>query len=122
MRLPSAYCATSSGMAMTMRRVRIQPDWPSRLRTRLHSSWGTAGLPSLSLSVSGGGSSSSALGDFDSSTQLGGGGGGLGIGGGGYLGGLPGSFLDVFAFFGGGGSSGLRGISARGVSTCSRTS
>src|ERR1035438_3277196 len=38
MRLPSAYCATSSGIAMETRRVSTQPDWPPEARMRLQPS------------------------------------------------------------------------------------
>ena len=77
------------------------------------------GFSSFSSSSSGAGSSvpRSVL---ESSSQSAGGPGGLGTAKGGYLLSLGG--FAVLAFFGGGGSSGLRAVSARGVATCINTS
>src|ERR1035441_9448985 len=107
MRWPSAYCATSSGIAILSRRVRTQPDCPSGARTRLQSSI-AAGGPGFG----GSGASSSCVSLFESSSQFAGGGGGTGMGGGGYCGALP--FLVALVFFTGGGTRGLRGRAVRG--------
>src|SRR5690242_13428346 len=118
---PSAYCATSSGIAITNRRVRTQPHCPAAFRTRFHSSNGTA----FSSGVAGGSEGSSSERSVrESSSQLAGGGGGFGIGGGGYFGCLAAVFFGgSFGFFGGGGGSrGFRGMSTRGVMTCTSTS
>src|SRR5437588_11481454 len=105
MRWPSAYCATSSGIAIDTRRVRAQPDWPVLVRIRLQSSVGTG----LASGASGGPCSSSKS-VFERSSQLGGGRGGAGIGGGGIFGSFAG-FLgtDAAFFLGAGGRSGRRG-------------
>src|SRR5260370_9716765 len=82
-RCPSAYCATSSGMAMTSIRVSTQPALPSLVRTRLQSSIGIgAGGSDLDSGFSG--SSISSLGT-ESSSQFSGGLGAGGVGGGGTL-------------------------------------
>src|ERR1700722_18116104 len=80
MRWPSAYCATSSGIAMLNGRVSTHPTLPSNVRTRFQSSMGT--------STGGGGGATGAGGswgsgfDVDSATPLSGGFGAGGRGGG----------------------------------------
>src|SRR5947209_18024219 len=129
MRRPSAYCATSSGMAMTRRLVNTQPDCPVAVRIRLQSSVGAGGFDSGS--TSDGGSSDNSAEDcplersvVESSAQSAGGAGGFGIGGGGILAAFAAGFFGgaLAFFFGGGGISDLRGASVRGVTTCSSTS
>src|SRR5213594_2475429 len=88
-RRPSAYCATSSGIAIVSRRVSTQPEDPLDARTRLQSSVGT-GFSAGAFSGASGSSSRSVL---ESSSQLSGGGGGLGIGSGGIFGSFLGGFL-----------------------------
>src|SRR5579872_2196173 len=119
MRRPSAYWATSSGIAITRRRVSTHPDWPEALRTRLHSSVGV-GFSSTSSSA---GTGSSGRSVFERSSQSFGRAGGLGIGGGGYFGSRAAVLRDgALTFLGGGGSRFLRGRSTRGVTTWARTS
>src|SRR5260370_4628485 len=120
MRLPSAYCATSSGIAVESRRVNTQPDWPCGVRTRLQPSIRGAGFSG----VFSGSSLPSSESRFESSTQSAGGGGGLGIGGGGILDSFFFSrFFGSVFFFGVGGISGVRGVdSLRGNSTDRSTS
>src|SRR5450755_2843360 len=79
-RCPSAYCATSSGIAIVNIRVSTQPTLASLVRTRLQSSIGTAGV---SVAV---GSSASFLGT-ERAIQLSGGFGAGGFGGGATFGG-----------------------------------
>src|SRR5579872_6390304 len=84
MRWPSAYCATSSGIAMLTIRDRTQPALPSLVRIRYQSSNG------IGLRGSGGftGSREGSLGSspvFDISIQFFGGRGAAGMGGGGIL-------------------------------------
>src|SRR4051794_37988803 len=115
MRLPSAYCATSSGIAMDTRRVSTQPDWPPDARIRLQPSTRGAAFAGATSPASAAASSRS---DFESSSQSGGGDGGLGMGGGGIFGGFFASFLGgSLDFFGAGGTSGDRAASERGNST-----
>src|SRR5580692_10731255 len=81
MRCPSAYCATSSGIAMLSGRVSTHPTFPSEVRTRFQSSIGTStGTGGGAAAANGAGSGA----DFgtDSATQLLGGGGPGGRGGG----------------------------------------
>src|SRR5579859_1471476 len=91
MRRPSAYCATSSGMAMYNRRESTHPLCPAAVRTRLQSSSGVVGGGS-----SGFGSTAFSP-SFDNSRQSSGRDGGAGGGGGGILD-LFG-FLALFAVF-----------------------
>src|SRR5437899_10545623 len=88
MRWPSAYLATSSGMAMNSMRVSAQPDCPWGVRTRLHPSTFGAGLSGAGAAVS----ASSSESVWESSSQSSGGTGGRGMGGGGDL-------TDFFSFF-----------------------
>src|ERR1039457_1305634 len=111
MRLPSAYCATSSGIAMETRRVSTQPDWPPEARMRLQPSTRGASFRGGSCAASAANSSRSVL---ESSTQSAGSAGGLGMGGGGTWGAFLASFLArALGFLGEGGSNDLRGASER---------
>src|SRR5271154_3301682 len=108
MRCPSAYCATSSGIAMFNGRVKTHPTLPSFVRIRLQSSIGT---------WAGGGAGCGAAGiagwafGIDRATQFDG-----GCGAGGRGGGLILACEDFdLAFFRGGG--GLTGV---GVPTSAR--
>src|SRR2546425_9520357 len=103
MRRPSAYWATSSGMAMNTRRVSTHPLWPAEVRISDQSSVGSA---SACLS-----SSSGRL-VFDISSQSGGGLGAGGEGGGAILGFFS-SFLMRTGFEGT--TRGLRGVGFRGA-------
>src|ERR1017187_3584947 len=112
MRLPSAYCATSSGMAMETRRVSTQPDWPAEARMRLQPSMRGASFRGGSCSAAAAASSRSVL---ESSSQSAGSAGGLGMGGGGTLDAFRASFFgSALGFLGEGGSNDLRGASERG--------
>src|SRR5450759_2485241 len=112
MRLPSAYCATSSGIAMETRRVSTQPDWPEGARMRLQPSVRGASFWGGSCPASASDSSRSVL---ESSSQSAGGAGGFGMGGGGTLGAFLASFLGgPLGFLGAGGIKDLRGASERG--------
>src|SRR6185312_17088391 len=86
MRRPSAYCATSSGIAMLILRVSVHPVCPSAVLTRLQSSVGAGGASSVS-------ASSFKLGASvrESSVKSAGGVGGFGMG--------TGGILDDFVFF-----------------------
>src|SRR5262249_9731246 len=109
----------------TRRRVSTQPDSPLLVRIRLQSSVDTglgaaacgSSLPSCSSSRS------SARSVFESSSQFEGGAGGFGRGIGGYFPSFGAAFFSsVLGFLGGGGMSGLRTRSTRGVLVCMRTS
>src|SRR5579864_3910090 len=79
MRCPSAYCATSSGIAIVSMRVSTQPAFLSAVRTRLQSSIGTDTAGFDACGLAGGGTSDLGT---DSATQLDGGFGAGGAGGG----------------------------------------
>src|ERR1035437_924068 len=120
MRLPSAYWATSSGMAMETRRVSTQPDWPAGVRMRLQPSTRGASFWGGSCSASAAASSRSVL---ESSSQSGGGGGGFGMGGGGTWEAFLASFFGgPLGFLGAGGIKDLRGASERGSTMDCKTS
>src|SRR5437870_13422519 len=117
MRRPSAYCATSSGIAIESSRVSTQPVCLDGVRTRLQPSVFTGGV----LWATAAASASSAV-ERESSTQSGGSDGGLGGGGSGTLS-LRSRFLGAGrVFFGARGISGVRGASVRGNSTDTSTS
>src|SRR5580698_7460126 len=84
MRWPSAYCATSSGIAMLRGRVSTHPTFPSRVRTKFQSSIGTS--TGGAGAATGGGASSGPSGDsgfgVESASQFSGGFGAGGRGGG----------------------------------------
>src|SRR5215472_14062653 len=125
MRRPSAYCATSSGIAIMSRRVKAHPDSPLLVLIRLQSSVGMdfcAGAADSSLPSRSSLRLSSPRSVLESSTQLAGGPGGLGSGIVGYLVSLGAFFSSVLGFLGGGGIKGLRARSTRGVLVCIRTS
>src|SRR5690242_21737677 len=112
MRRPSAYCATSSGIAMKRRRVSTQPLWPPAVRTSDQSSIGSASL--ISFSSSGGRLV------LDKASQSSGGLGAGGAAGGGNFGAL-GGFFNV-AGLGAGTINGLRGGAFRGDASWLNTS
>src|SRR6202034_2356641 len=81
MRCPSAYCATSSGIAIFKGRIRTHPTVPSCARTRSQSSIGTSVTAGGGAVGDGAGVCGSAFGT-ESATQFSGGWGAAGGGGG----------------------------------------